>query len=340
MRAPEFWSAPPGFAAGLLAPAGVAWAAAAALRRGLARPYRAPVPVICVGNLVAGGSGKTPVVLSLAARLRQRGTDVQVVTRGYRGRLAGPVSVDPQVHDASAVGDEALLLAAVAPTWVARDRPAGIRAACEAGAELILLDDGLQNPGFAKNLSLLAVDARYGFGNGRVIPAGPLREPIEAGLGRSDAVVLIGDGPAPAELRHSALPLLPAQLAPVAGERFAGRRVVAFAGIGRPAKFFATLHALGAAVVAAKPFPDHHRFSAPELAALRRDADAADAMLVTTAKDWVRLPAAERDGIEILAVELRWREPAALDGLLAVFGRQRERGYASFETPANAGSSG
>ena len=316
MRAPEFWDAPPGLAAGLLAPAGAAWSAAAALRRSLARPYRALVPVICVGNLVAGGSGKTPIVLSLAARLRQR-LDVQIVSRGYRGRLAGPVRVDPQRHDADMVGDEALLLAAVAPTWVARDRPAGIRAACETGAALVLLDDGFQNPGFAKDLSLLAVDAGYRFGNGRVIPAGPLREPIEAGLGRSDAVVLIGNGPAPPAFERSPLPLLHAQLAPVDGERFAGRRVLAFAGIGRPAKFFATLQALGATIVAAKPLPDHHRFSAPELAALRRDAAAADAMLVTTAKDWVRLPAAERDGIDLLAVELRWRDPPALDSLLA-----------------------
>lgn len=316
MRAPEFWDAPPGLAAGLLAPAGTAWSVAAALRRSLARPYRAPVPVICVGNLVAGGSGKTPIVLSLAARLRQR-LDVHIVSRGYRGRLAGPVRVDPRRHDADMVGDEALLLAAMASTWVARDRPAGIRAACEAGAALVLLDDGFQNPGFAKDLSLLAVDAGYGFGNGRVIPAGPLREPIEAGLGRSDAVVLIGDGPVPPAFERCPLPLLHAHLAPVAGERFGGRRVLAFAGIGRPAKFFATLQALGAAVVATKPFPDHHRFSAAELAALRRDAEAAEAMLVTTAKDWVRLPAAERDGIDALAVELRWDDAITLDSLLA-----------------------
>lgn len=319
MRAPDFWGAPPGLAAGLLAPAGAVWTAAASLRRSLVRPYRAPSPVICIGNLVAGGSGKTPIVLSLAERLSQCGIDVHVVTRGYGGRLAGPVRVDLQEHDADAVGDEPLMLAAAAPTWVARDRAAGIGAACEAGAGLVLLDDGFQNPNFDKDLSVLAIDAGYGFGNGRVIPAGPLREPVEGGLARADAVVLIGDGPAPAEIERSGLPILRAALAPVDGARLAGRRVLAFAGIARPARFFATLRGLGAEIVGAREFSDHHRFTAPEIAALRREATAADATPVTTAKDWVRLPAANPQGIEVLAIDLFWRDPTALDALLAPF---------------------
>lgn len=316
MRAPEFWGAPPGITAGLLAPAGAAWAAAAALRRVLVRPYRAPAPVICVGNLVAGGSGKTPIVLSLAARLRQQGNDVHVVTRGYGGRLTGPVRVDAEAHDAEAVGDEALLLAAVAPCWVARDRTAGIRAACGTGAELVLLDDGFQNPNFDKDLSLLAIDAEFAFGNGRVIPAGPLREPVDVGLERADAIVLLGAGPIPPEIEGSPLPVLRASLEPVDGAGFVGRRVLAFAGIGRPAKFFHTLERLGAVVAAARPFPDHHRFSSADLATLRREAKAREATLVTTAKDWVRLPPAERTGIEAFAVQLHWHDPAALDRLL------------------------
>jgi tetraacyldisaccharide 4'-kinase len=319
MRAPEFWDTPPGLAAALLAPAGAAWSAAAVLRRGLVRPYRAPVPIICVGNLVAGGSGKTPIVLSLAQLLSVRGIGVHIVTRGYGGRLTGPVRVDPQAHDADAVGDEALLLAAAAPCWVARGRAAGIRAAAEANAALILLDDGFQNPTFEKDLSLLAIDAEHGFGNGRVIPAGPLREPAEAGLARADAIVLIGDGPAPATIDGTRLPVLRAALEPVAAERFAGRRILAFAGIGRPAKFFATLKAVHAEVVAARPFPDHHRFSAQEIVGLRREAEAAGAALSTTAKDWVRIPTAERDDIEMLSVELRWHDPTALDALLGPF---------------------
>src|SRR2546421_10197318 len=183
MRAPEFWHEPPGLAAGLLAPAGAAWDLAARLRRAVARPYRAPVPVLCVGNLVAGGSGKTPVTLSLARLFTDRGIAVHVVSRGYRGKAAGPVQVDPARHDADAVGDEALLLAAVAPCWVAKDRAPGIAAAVKAGAQAILLDDGFQNPSVAKDLSLVVVDAEYGFGNGRGMPGGPLREAGAAGGG-------------------------------------------------------------------------------------------------------------------------------------------------------------
>jgi tetraacyldisaccharide 4'-kinase len=325
MRAPDFWHDPPGLAAALLAPAGAAWQATARLRRAVARPYRAPVPVICVGNLVAGGSGKTPVVLSLAGMLAARTTAVHVVTRGYGGSLAGPVRVDPAQHDADMVGDEALLLAARAPCWVARDRAAGIAAAAEAGAAAILLDDGFQNPNVAKDLSLVVVDADYGFGNGRMIPAGPLREPITAGLARANAVVLIGDGPGPAELRHVACPVLRAALEPKSGERFDGLRLLAFAGIGRPEKFFAALRRLGAALVMAEPFADHHRYREAEIARLRERAAREDARLVTTAKDWVRLRPSWRAGIDVLEVEIRWRDPAALDHLLSGFDDRRDR---------------
>src|SRR5229473_5050323 len=227
MRAPEFWHARSGpmagLAAGLLAPLGAGWDAASRLRRALARPYRASVPVICVGNLVAGGSGKTPVVLALAASIAASGVAVHIVTRGYGGRLSGPVRVDPAGHDAGAVGDEALLLARRSPCWVARHRSAGVRAAIAAGAGMVLLDDGFQNTTIAKTLSLVVVDAAYGFGNGRVIPAGPLRESLARGLARAQALVLLG-----AEVEKSCpqwieigrgLPVLPAVLAPVDGDR-------------------------------------------------------------------------------------------------------------------------
>jgi tetraacyldisaccharide 4'-kinase len=314
MRAPEFWHEPPGLVAGLLAPFGVAFDAASRLRRAVARPYPAPVPVIGVGNLVAGGSGKTPVVLSLAGLLAERGAAVYVVTRGYGGRLAGPVRVDLTRHDAAEVGDEPLLIAARAPCWVARDRAAGVRAAAEAGANAILLDDGFQNPNVVKDLSLVVVDARYGFGNGRVIPAGPLREPVDAGLTRADAVVLIGGECEPFPGRYT---VIHAALRPIEGERFAGARVVAFAGIGRPEKFFASLRALGATLALAQPFPDHHPFCDNEIAQLHEMAEREGARLVTTAKDWVRLPPALRAGIEVLEVEIRWRDPAAVVQLLS-----------------------
>ena len=318
MRTPDFWNEPPGLVAGLLAPVGAAVDAAGRLRRAIARPYRAAGPVVCVGNLVAGGSGKTPAVLSLAAILARRGIAAHIVTRGYGGRLAGPVRVDPAVHDAAAIGDEALLAAARAPCWVARDRAAGVRAAIGAGAQAVLLDDGFQNPHIAKDLALVVIDAAYGFGNRRLIPAGPLRERIPLGLARADAIVLIdGDGGEPAGLGPIHRPILRAALEPVDAERFVGKPVVAFAGIGRPEKFFASLRRIGACLAAERAFADHHVFRAGELAAMRRDARRTGARLVTTAKDWVRLPPGERADIAVLEVELCWRDASALDALLA-----------------------
>jgi tetraacyldisaccharide 4'-kinase len=319
--APQFWERPAGLAAELLSPLGAAWDAVGRLRRALAQPYRAPVPVVCVGNLVLGGAGKTPVVLGLGSWLAESGARPHIVGRGYRGREAGPVLVDPSRHVAAAVGDEALLLARRLPCWVARDRPAGIRAAAAAGAGAVIVDDGFQNPAFVKTLSLLVVDAAYRFGNGRVVPAGPLRENRESGLARADAVVLIGGGGEvghadPASVFGGRL-VLPAVLAAVAGERFAGERLFAFAGIGRPEKFFATLRRLGAEVVEVRAFPDHYRFRARELAALRRAVARAGSRLVTTAKDFVRLPAGERGGIDVLEVEICWPDPEPLARLLA-----------------------
>ncbi|HXC29766.1 MAG TPA: tetraacyldisaccharide 4'-kinase [Stellaceae bacterium] len=313
MRAPDFWSEEPGLLAGLLMPFGAALDAAGRLRRAVVRPYRASVPVICVGNIIAGGSGKTPVALSLAAILAERGVKPAIVMRGYGGRLGGPVRVDPQRHDATDVGDEALLAAAQGPSWVSRDRAAGVQAAVSDGAAAIILDDGFQNPHVAKDLSLIVVDAAYGFGNGRLMPAGPLRENVASGLARADAIALIGDGKF---VDVAAKPVLRATLEAIEGERFAGVPVIAFAGIGRPSKFFASLRGLGATLVAERGFPDHHRYHRVELAALRAKAAAAGARLVTTRKDWVRLHADERTGVEVLDVTLRWRDPAALDALL------------------------
>jgi tetraacyldisaccharide 4'-kinase len=320
MKAPAFWARPPGLLSELLLPLGAGWDAAGRLRQAFFRPYFPPVPVVCVGNLVAGGAGKTPVALALAAHLVSCGVAVQIVTRGYGGRLAGPVWVDPGRHDAAGVGDEALLLAARTPCWVARDRADGVRAAVAAGAQVVVLDDGFQNPGVAKTLSLVIVDAGYGFGNGRVIPAGPLRESLARGLARADGIVLLGaetqpSGPESAGV-DGPLPVLHADLRPVVGERLAGARLLAFAGIGRPEKFFATLRALGAELVATRPFPDHHPFRAGEIDRLLRAADQAQARLITTAKDILRVPAAMRSTIEVLEVEIRWVDPDALAELL------------------------
>lgn len=325
MRAPGFWSRPPG-APGLAAPAlwplSLIWRLATALRWRLVRPETAPIPVVCVGNLTAGGAGKTPTTIALAQALAARGVAVHVVSRGHGGAARGPRRVDALADAASEVGDEPLLLALWAPTWVSRDRAAGVRAAAREGARLALLDDGFQNPRLRKDLSVVVVDAGAGFGNGRVIPAGPLREPVASGLARADAAVLIGDdadaartlGDWPALAR---LAPLRARLAPLAAAMpLDGADVVAFAGIGRPEKFFQTLRALGARLVAAHAFPDHAPYAPRILRRMIDEARAADAMLVTTEKDAARLPAAFRSQVLALPVRLSCDNAAAFEALI------------------------
>lgn len=313
-HAPEFW-AKPGLAADLLAPLGWAHGALGAARRGLTRPTRVAVPTICVGNLVAGGAGKTPVVLSLAKLLADKGRRPHILSRGYGGSLRGPLRVDPARHTAREVGDEPLLLAAAAPAWICADRIAAANAAIAAGADLLLLDDGFQNPALHYDLALVAIDGGYGIGNGRVIPAGPLREPVARALSRASAIVMIGACAQPLDL--AGLPLLGAHLEAIGTDDLQGARVVAFAGIGRPAKFFATLTELGANIAEVREFADHHPYSDAELADLAALAQANNATLVTTEKDWVRLPLASHPSIRALKVALRWDDPAAIERLLA-----------------------
>ncbi len=297
--APAFWWRPVGPAALLLAPAGFVVGALAARR--LARPprFRAPVPVLCVGNFVAGGAGKTPAALACAARVRALGAQPVMLTRGYGGRLEGPVVVAPG-HTAADVGDEALLLARAAPTVVSRDRAEGAKAALAAGADIIIMDDGFQNPGLAKTATVMVVDGGVGTGNGLCLPAGPLRAPLGRQMARTRLVMIVGgpaqDGREPsaavvASARSAGVPVMAARLVPEAPERFRGRRVLGYAGIGRPEKFFATLRETGADVAETHAFPDHHPFSEVEAAALLARAEALGATLVTTAKDHARLPA-------------------------------------------------
>ena len=301
----------------LLQPLAWAYAAGSAARRRWTEPWRASVPVICVGNLVAGGAGKTPVTLSLAARFAARGERVHILSRGYGGSLAGPVAVDAARHDASQVGDEPLLLAAVAPCWVARDRVAGAKAAIAAGASLLLLDDGLQNPTLAKDLSLLVIDGTYGLGNGRVLPAGPLREAPSAGIARADAIVLMGEDRQRLGGVDAGKPVLRAHLVAENAADFAGKPLIAFAGIARPDKFFRTLEAAGGHIVARHAFADHHRFRADELERLAAEAEQAGGVLVTTAKDAARLSARWRARVGVLRVAVTWEEARALDAVLA-----------------------
>jgi len=322
MRTPDFWSSKAGpggrFIACALSPLSGAFSIAGCARQCLTRPWQAGVPVICVGNLTAGGAGKTPCVLSIIERLSARSIKAHVLIRGYGGKAAGPLNVDPAHHDARAVGDEALVLSAVAPTWVGSDRRAAARAAVAAGAQVLVMDDGFQNPSLVKDFSLVVIDGGFGFGNGRVIPAGPLREPVARGLARAQAAVLIGDDRTHVAARFGAgMALLRARLAPApGGPELEGRAVVAFAGIGRPDKFFETLDDGGARVVARHAFADHHPYKKYELTRMVAQADAAGARAMTTEKDAVRLPAAERERIDVLRVRLEWADSDALDALL------------------------
>jgi len=309
MRAPDFWQRR-GPAALLLAPLGALYGASVTWKARHATPYRAAARVICVGNLTAGGSGKTPVALALAARLKARGDQVFFLTRGYGGIERGPAQVRPG-DSAAQVGDEALLLARSAPTIVARNRAEGAAHAAAQGARTIVMDDGHQNFALAKDLSIVVVDGQSGFGNGLMIPAGPLRETVPHGLARADAVIVMGD--ASPDLRGYAGPVLRARLVADAKE-FRGRRVFAFAGIGRPQKFFASLEQAGAIIADRQIFADHHPYRDDEMVALK--ARAGDAQLLTTEKDLVRVGAEHRDAIAALPVHVQFDDEQALDRLL------------------------
>lgn len=321
MQAPGFWQRD-GVLPRLLAPLSTRVAAITAQRLAETPGFNPGCPVVCIGNLTVGGQGKTPTVLAVAARLQAAGRQVFCLTRGYGGALPGPVWVDPAQHTAADVGDEPLLLAGCAPTIMAKDRALGAKAARAAGAQVIVMDDGFQNPAVSKSLSLIVVDGATGFGNGRVLPAGPLREPIAAGLSRAQGVVCVGpDRVGLAAHVPPGLPLLHATLQPMPEDaaRWRGQRLVAFAGIGRPEKFFETLEALGAELVVRRGFADHRPYRATDLAALRAAAVRERAALVTTAKDWVRLPHTDRAGIAVVPVTLVFEQPDALDKLLAPF---------------------
>lgn len=323
MKPPDFWYRPQGqdgWCARALAPLGQMVALAGCARRALTRPFNCQAPVLCIGNITTGGQGKTPTALAIAQILQARGVNVWFLTRGYGGRLSGPVQVMGNIHDSAAVGDEALLLAEQAPTLVSRNRARGAALACARGAQLIIMDDGFQNPGLYQDQSWLVVDGTSGFGNGRMIPAGPLREPVAAAFRRATALVMIGPD------RHHIAAHCPANVT-VLSAQFqplttldAGKRYYAFAGIGRPGKFFETVRvaaqAAGGSLAGCAAFADHHPYDQAELAKLSHSAERLDATLVTTTKDFMRLPEIWRQRVRAFAVTLVFADIARLDPLL------------------------
>jgi tetraacyldisaccharide 4'-kinase len=256
------------------------------------RGFRASVPVISVGNFTAGGAGKTPVVRAIADHLAAKGEKPFILMRGYGGSEKGPLRVDPATHDVGQAGDEALMLAAHHRVVIARDRRAGAERAIDDGATCLILDDGMQNPSLIKDLSIAVIDGGFGFGNGFVIPAGPLRTLVATGATLVSDVLLVGPDEAgtcaalPGHLVVHQAEIVPE---PAAAAALRGQRVVAFCGIGRPEKFYRSLRAVGAEIVATHDFPDHHPFTATEIAALLSLAQQENAALATTEKDGVRL---------------------------------------------------
>lgn len=328
MREPAFWYRPPSWTSRLLTPLGAIYGAITAQRMARAGS-RAEIPVLCIGNYHVGGAGKTPTTLALAQFLREVGEQPFVVSRGYGGALAGPVRVDQAGHTAADVGDEPLMMAAKVPVIVSRDRVAGAALARAQGATVVLLDDGFQNPALIKDASLIVIDASRGIGNGCVFPAGPLRAPLPPQIARTDALVVIGAGHAADDVATavatSGASVLCARLVPDSAsvDRLRGQRVLAFAGIGDPARFFTTLRANGIDVIEERIFADHHPFTPDEIERLVSDAAAKSLFLVTTEKDMARIRSDVRlrkyaDAIATLAVTLAFDDETLLRDFVAL----------------------
>lgn len=323
MRPPEFWNAVDGRDSApmlrlILTPFSWVTSWAAARRISTTVSYDPGIPVICVGNATMGGTGKTPVTIYLLKSLRRLSINAVGLTRGYGGQEKGPITVNPN-HTAADVGDEPLLLARHAPVWVAEGRDDGAKAAMTHGASAIVMDDGHQNPLLKKTISFMVVDAETGFGNGSVFPAGPLRENLTASLARADAVILMKPEPGIEISDHLAEQLkgkvvIPAYLAPAAPPPKG--KLYAFAGIGRPNKFFDSLRRHGGEIVEEIPYADHYKYKAEDIESLFALAAEYEAALITTEKDHVRLPKGYRKGVSAWPVEVKFEDELTLRRLL------------------------
>jgi len=318
VRTPAFWYRRPGLEAALLSPLGFLWRMGGVARRFWATPYHGQKPVICIGNIVAGGAGKTPAALALAEILQQSGHKPVFVTRGYGGTLRGPARVDPARHRAQDVGDEALLLARTAPVFIGRDRAAAIRMAEQHGSHVVL-DDGLQNPHVRPDLAFLVIDGATAFGNGFLIPAGPLRETFDEAMKRITAIILVGENVEQKIAERAHCPILRANWQPNLPVDFPrGEKFFAFAGIAKPEKFYATCRMAGLTLIGTEDFPDHHFFTGGELKKLRRRAETDKARLLTTEKDWVRLPADMQKQVTAFPVKLVFEDAVAIKRVLKI----------------------
>lgn len=321
MQTPEFWNIDCA-AARAFTPLSWMFAAAGRLRRRFAQLHDCGVPVVCVGNVVAGGAGKTPICLSLGQYFKNHNKSPVFLGYGYGGVYGGPLVVDSHKHTAIQVGDEALLLTRTAATIIGEDRVGAAKLAVSEGADLIIMDDGFQNPYLKKDLSLLVIDGEYGIGNGRVIPAGPLRERFSEAVNRADAIVLYGqDKHGLFSCVPNGKPVLEASLVPDKKQinRLRGKKLVAFAGIGRPEKFFRMLRQEGLDVVSTHMFPDHHYFNSSEILLMMKKAEEEGAIPVTTTKDCMRLELNMREHVEAIQVHVEWKDPARLDAVMQRF---------------------
>ncbi len=322
MKTPKWWSGR-GFWSTALIPVSIFYDMANTLRQAQVRTTRFNIPIICVGNLVAGGAGKTPTALYIGRRLKDKGVNAFYLSRGYGGRTNGPMLVNPKKHKATDVGDEPLLLAETLPTVVAADRAAGIQYAIIKGAKAIVMDDGFQNRAVYKNLALLVVDGMRGFGNGRLIPAGPLRERVKDGYKRAHAVLVLN--------RASTLPPLPkdrpaffARTFAKNGNMFKGKKIFAFCGLAYPDKFFEMLGTTGTRLMGQEAFPDHYQYTPLDMRKLLLRSFTLDAVLVTTAKDFVRLPERYRESVAVLEMDMEFESPSIFDSVLEYIVRLNE----------------
>jgi len=322
LKAPGFWQKNNTFLSKLLSPLGKLYAWSVHWRIEKTKPYESKIPVVCVGNLVMGGVGKTPLAVSIAEYFKMNGMKPVFLTRGYGGGLSN-VLVDPDKHKAEQTGDEALLLARVAPTIVDADRVRGAKKAEKMGADVIVMDDGFQNPKLYKTLALAVFDGRFGFGNGKVFPAGPLREPLEDGLKRANAFVVVGKDVSGVRkwigYHYDSLPFIGMHIEQDVAkiEQLSGKKVFAFAGIGYPEKFFDMLKEYGCDVVKTRSFPDHYPYKDDDMTDLIAEATKSEAVLVTTAKDGVRIAPRFQPYIQIVEAYMVWDTPDTLCALLA-----------------------